>query len=180
MAHRLLTLLDSEDHTVAHGAGAVVILPLYLGCTHYRPSKTRAQKKSWWLQPGRVQSGRCCSELSRSWRCHAGGGLVAMQGWAKYMGLFQILCLTARGRGFKDPGCVMVNLLWYSFCVLAGLSTPGSTFTLFFSWIPRFMEHTRLSALAQKTELHCLLILVIHLFKSECIKLRMRSMLFWL
>lgn len=83
------------------------------------------------------------------------------------MCLFQMPWVTAGGRGFKEyeswirdgePSLIL-------FSVLAGLSTPSPPFTLFSTWIPRFMEHTRLSVLAQKAELHCLLILVIHPFQ---------------
>lgn len=58
------------------------------------------------------------------------------------------------------------------FSVLAGLSTPSPAFTLFSGWIPRFMDRTRLSVLAHKTELHCLLILVIHHFQIWVSKIK--------
>lgn len=143
-----------------------------LGQTHYMQPKTRAQKKSCGPQPGRVESWRCCLGPSSSWRCHAGGSLVANQGWAKFMCLFQTSWKTARGRGFEEWGILD---MWCEhslmlFCMLAGLSS--SPLMLFSSRTPRFMQQRRLSILAQKTELHCLLILVSHHFQIQVHKIK--------
>lgn len=168
----LCTLPVSEDHAVAHSARALFFLLLCLGRTHYMQPKTRAQKKSCGPQPGRVESWRCCLGPSSSWRCHAGGSLVANQGWAKFMCLFQTSWKTARGRGFEEWGILD---MWCEhslilFCMLAGLSS--SPLMLFSSRTPRFMQQRRLSILAQKTELHCLLILVSHHFQIQVHKIK--------